>query len=45
MAEYCEKCCQEVMGVDPKKYPSWVVANGAPCEGCGFEYLKEVKKK
>jgi len=40
MAEFCRKCCKEVMGIDPDKHPEWIVENEGICEGCGYKYLK-----
>ena len=42
MAEFCRKCCEEIMGLDPDKHTDWVVKDNWICEGCGYNYL-EVK--
>jgi len=44
MAEFCMKCCKEVMGINPDKHPEWLVRKGDLCEGCGYLYLQSSKK-
>jgi hypothetical protein len=41
MAEYCEKCIKECLGLEPndENYEAWLVGNECICEGCGYDYL------
>lgn len=44
MAEFCKKCIKKCMGIekDNPYYKDWLTENGI-CEGCGYEYLEEIK--
>ena len=45
MAEFCEKCLKEQMGLEPKCYPEWLIIKGCICEGCGYKYLEKYDDK
>lgn len=43
MANFCDKCLKEYMGITKKDvdYKFWLVEDGGICEGCGYDYLKD----
>ena len=41
MAEFCEECCKEVLGINPKEHPEWITKD--LCENCGYKWQKRIK--